>query len=241
MLKTAQFAFALLLLLPQVHDAAASTAPRATFSHGFSSRSPSPAFPSRMAMPAPKSGFGSFGRATAAAPDAMHTSGAAATPRQSDSALSRQLNTNAAQANALRTFDERRAAQQAHSAPPAATGPAPIAPAQPANVSMPVPAAPTTVIVQQGSGGLGHVLAGAMIARTFSGHAGAGYYPAPVPNPAAGGGAVQRGGGGFFTTFMWLCLLSLVGWGIWFAWRRASNRRALNRDANKPNYSFERN
>jgi hypothetical protein len=31
--------------------------------------------------------------------------------------------------------------------------------------------------------------------------------------------------------------LALIGWGVYFAWRRLRRRR----DAKKPNYSFERN
>jgi hypothetical protein len=99
------------------------------------------------------------------------------------------------------------------------------------------------VIVQQGGGGLGHVLAGAMIARSANAHAG--YYPAPNYNgggtPNGNGNGSANNGGGFFSVLLTLCLLALIAWGIWFAWRGVRRRRAALAAANKPNYSFERN
>jgi hypothetical protein len=258
MFKSAHFAFALTLLLLA---ADAGARPGASFSHGFSSHGSSshvstphlsPAAPAR----APSGGFGSFSsRSAAAAPGAPAPArapsgsfgafgNAAATPKQSDSALSQQLGKNAAQANALRTLDERKAAKAApldrNPAPQPAPGYVQAAPAQPAPGQAQAPApGPTTVIVQQGGGGLGHVLAGAMIARSANAHAG--YYPAPNYN-GGNGGAVQRSGGGsFFGVVLTLCCLALIAWGLWFAWRGWRKRRAALAEANKPNYSFERN
>lgn len=266
MFKSAHFAFALTLLLLA---ADAGARPGASFSHGFSSHASSshassshgstphlsPAAPART----PSGGFGSFSsRSAAAAPSAPAPArtpsgsfgafgNAAATPKQSDSALSQQLGKNAAQANALRTLDQRKAAQAApldrNPAPQPAPGYAQSAPAQPAPGYAQAPApGPTTVIVQQGGGGLGHVLAGAMIARSANAHAG--YYPAPGYNGYNGGngGAVQHSGGGsFFGVLLTLGCLALIAFGLWFAWRGWRRRRAALQEANKPNYSFERN
>jgi hypothetical protein len=250
MLKTAHLAFALTLLLPLAHGTSASAAPHASFSHGFSSHaSPAHGSSAHVAPAAPGSGFGSFGSrpAGASAPAGTPSRGfgafgnAAATPRQSGSALSQQLDKNATQARALQTLDQRRAAQQAQNTSQNIPQPVP-GHAQPAPgyaPPAPAPAAPATVIVHQGSGGLGHVLAGALIANSVNAHARAGYYPPPLPSPAGAGSPVQTGGSGFISLFLWLCLLSLVGWAAWFGWKRVG-RRAANREAAKPNYSFER-
>jgi hypothetical protein len=233
MLKSAYFAVALSLLL-LAHDAAAAGAPHGSFSHGFSSHASSSHASVSHAAPAParapSGGFGSF-------------SGRAAQTQKSDSALSQQLSKNAAQANALRTLDERNAAKAAQNAPQAAPGyaqsTAQSAPPQPANAPAP---GPTTVIVHQDGGGLGHVLAGAMIARSANAHAG--YYPPPNYHGTSyngARGAPNGSGGGFFSVLLTLCLLALIAWGIWFAWRGVRRRRAALEAANKPNYSFERN
>ena len=59
------------------------------------------------------------------------------------------------------------------------------------------------------------------------------------PGGYAGGTAPAPAGGGmsFLGVFLTLCMLALIGWGLYFAWRRL--RRG--RKAKKPNYSFERN
>jgi hypothetical protein len=87
------------------------------------------------------------------------------------------------------------------------------------------------VIVRQDSG-LGHVIAGAMIANASRGaHANNnGYAGGTAPAPSGGGTS-------FLGVFLTLCVLALIGWGLYFAWRRL--RRG--REAKKPNYSFERN
>jgi hypothetical protein len=119
----------------------------------------------------------------------------------------------------------------------------------------PAPAQPP-IIVRQDSG-LGHVVAGAIIARSAANaHAnnnnnGSGYYPAPGGgggdlaakagangvDTAAGG---KAGGGSVFgaivRTVLWLLVLALIGWVAYTIWKRAKSRR----EASKPNYSFER-
>lgn len=220
MSKSAPFAFLLSLLL-LAHDASAGIRPRMSFGRGFSSHV------SSLHASSPRSGFGFFRSRPAAQP----------APQRSNSALSRQLDRDAAQARALHTLDQRNAARTAPApnAPQPAPGYAQSAPAQPANAS-----APTTVIVHQGGGGLGHVIAGAMIAHSMNAHAQAGYYPAPGPryNDNGSPGAAQAGGAtSFFGLFLTLCLLVAIAWGLWFAWKGVQRRRA----ASKPNYSFERN
>jgi hypothetical protein len=233
MLKTAHFALALSLLLSLASAGDASAKPGASFSRGFSSHaSSSHASTSHAAPSAPKPGsgsFGSFGRAQAA-------------PRQSDSALSQQLSKQSSQARALETLDQRNAARAARNAPqPAPANAAPVPPA-----GMPAPAAPTTVVVHQDGGGLGHVIAGAMIARSVNAHAQGGYYPAPGYNGGYNNGvnapaSAPHRGSSFFSPLVTLCLMALIAWGLWFAWRGLRRRRAAIEAANKPNYSFERN
>jgi uncharacterized membrane protein len=94
------------------------------------------------------------------------------------------------------------------------------------------------VIVRQDSG-LGHVIAGAVIANASRGaHANNSGYPGGYGGASAGGPAAASGGGtSFLGVFLTLCVLALIGWGVYFAWRRL--RRS--REAKKPNYSFERN
>lgn len=199
-----------------------------------------------------RGGFGTFGAAPGA--DA----------HQSGSALSRKLDKGSSEANALRTLDARRAAQAARDKPPAPGAGQPAGSYQ-ENVRMPPPQgygpapaqAPTNgpIIVRQDSG-LGNVVAGAILARSAANaHANnSGYYPAPsgaagdLANKAgagsvggsAGAAAEKDGGsvlGSIVRTFVWLCVLSLIGWCVWFAWKR----RRARREAGKPNYSFERN
>jgi hypothetical protein len=200
----------------------------------------------------PRGGFGTFGAAPAS--DA-HKSG---------SALSRKLDKESSEANALRTLDERRAAQAARENRPApgygqsqpAGGYQDHARTSPPQGYGPAPAQPP-IIVRQDSG-LGHVVAGAILARSAANaHANNnnnGYYPAPggsagaLANQAGAGGVGGSAGaaatdssasvpGSIARTFLWLCVLSLIGWCVWFAWKRVKARR----EASKPNYSFERN
>jgi hypothetical protein len=214
-----------------------------------SSSSSKGSFGSFSRKPAAKArgGFGSFGPAPAS------------DPHRSDSALSRKLDKESSEANALRTLDERRAAQAARNAPPPPPNEGQPAGSYQDNARTPPPQgypAQPPIIIRQDSG-LGNVVAGAILARSAANaHANnndQGYYPAPngaagdLANKAGAGGvgggsaaAKDKGGsvpGSIVRTLLWLCLLSLVGWCVYFMWKRAKARRA----ANKPNYSFERN
>lgn len=251
MLKSYNVALVLALLLPLAHVGAVDAKPSSSssFKSGFSSQRSSP--PSRPSYSSAKSSgtsFGSFSRRSAppdAAPQPGRSSGGfgsfgggSATPQKSDSALSRKLDRNTSEANALRTLDARRQAQadaardtrpvpgyeQGRSAPTYA--PPPVQQQQP------------PVIVRQDSG-LGHVIAGAMIANASRGaHANNNGYPGGYGGASAGGASSASGGGmSFLGVFLTLCVLALIGWGLYFAWRRL--RRG--REAKKPNYSFERN
>ncbi|MFS2016730.1 hypothetical protein ACEN88_09140 [Massilia sp. CT11-108] len=244
MLKSYNVALVLALLLPLAHVGTVDARPSSSssFKSGFSSqRSSSPSKPSYSSAKSSGTSFGSFSRRSAppdAAPQQNKSPGGfgsfgrgAATPQKSDSALSRKLDRNTSEANALRTLDARRQAQadaardtrpvpgyeQGRSAPTYA--PPPVQQQQP------------PVIVRQDSG-LGHVIAGAMIANASRGaHANNnGYAGGTAPAPSGGGTS-------FLGVFLTLCVLALIGWGLYFAWRRL--RRG--REAKKPNYSFERN
>ena len=251
MLKSYNVALVLALLLPLAHVGAVDAKPSSSssFKSGFSSqRSSSPPRPSYSSAKSSGTSFGSFSRRSAppdAAPQPGRSSGGfgsfgrgSATPQKSDSALSRKLDRNTSEANALRTLDARRQAQadaardtrpvpgyeQGRSAPTYA--PPPVQQQQP------------PVIVRQDSG-LGHVIAGAMIANASRGaHANNNGYPGGYGGGSAGGASSASGGGtSFLGVFLTLCVLALIGWGVYFAWRRL--RRG--REAKKPNYSFERN
>jgi hypothetical protein len=223
--KYAHVVLALTLILPLAQvpaDARPSGSP--SFKSGFSSASKASK---------PSGGFGSFGSASGAR------------QRSADSALSRKLDRERSEANALRTLDERRQAQAARDARPAPPppqgygyGPAPV-PAQP------------PVIVRQDSG-LGHVMAGAILAgaaanshanthannNSGGGDLGTRAGADAVGTAAAGTAAASTAGGGsIFGATFWLLALALIGGAVYFAWKRVRSRRA----ANKPNYSFERN
>jgi hypothetical protein len=113
------------------------------------------------------------------------------------------------------------------------------------------PPPPAPVVVHQDSG-LSNVLAGAMIANAMNGsHARhVDSYPstAPASNvgqtsvapqvvPAKASQPSHSGSSGFWTVFLWLFLLGALGWGGYMMWKVLRARR----EANKPNYSFERN
>jgi uncharacterized protein YgiB involved in biofilm formation len=197
--------------------------------------------------------------------------------------MSRKLDRERSEANALRTLDERRAAQAAQERNNAAR-PAPggsyaddrrAPPPQGYGYGQaPAPAQPPVIVQQNGGSGLGHIVAGAILARSMSNaHANnsnngannngsnGGYYPAPSGSAGdlanqAGAGSVGAGSVGAGTaaagqarpaapassgsvlgTIVWLCVLALIAWGIW----RVMKRRKARREADKPNYSFERN
>jgi hypothetical protein len=276
-------ALSLMLSLAAAPADARPTSSSSSFKSGFSSQRSSSASSSSSSSSSSKSskgGFGSFSRR----PD---TKAPAADAHKSDSALSRKLDKESSEANALRTLDERRAAQvQAQAARNAQAAPGYGQPAGgyqdnartpppqgygygPAPAQVPAPA---PIIVNQNSGGgLGHVVAGAILARSAANaHANGnnnnngGYYPAPggaageladkagagsvgasagaasapaASAPAAPAPASASVLGSIARSFLWLCVLSLIGWGIYVAWKRVKARR----EANKPNYSFERN
>jgi hypothetical protein len=271
MLKTYQVAFVLSLLVPLAHvdaaDARPSTSSSSSFKGGFSSQRSSSSSSTSSSSSSSKSGsFGSFSRRSTSSDAPVQASkrsgsfgtfgSGGATPQKSDSALSQKLNKNVSEANALRTLDARRQAQA-----DAARDTRPVpgyersasgqqAPSYaPPPVGYPQPQPP--VVVRQDSG-LGHVIAGAILANAARGaHASGnngypGAYPstgasttAPTPTsvPAPSPAPARSEGLSFFGMFLWLCLLALAGWVVYFAWRRV--RRA--REARKPNYSFERN
>jgi hypothetical protein len=251
MLKTYQVALVLALLVPLAHavDAKPSSS---GFKSGFSSQRSSPASHTS-STPSRSGGFGSFGKraasSDAASPAAKPSGGfgsfggSQAAPQKSDSALSQKLNKNASEANALRTLDARRQAQADAARD---TRPVPgyeqAASGQQAPTYAPPPQQQAPVIVRQDSG-LGHVLAGAMIANAARGaHASNNGYPGAYPS--TGGGATTpttaRGGGtSFIGLFFTLCVLVAIAWGVYFMWRRVQRARAAN--AKKQNYSFERN
>lgn len=262
--KYAHVVLALSLTLSLASGTADARPASPSFKSGFSSqRSSSSSSSSKASSSKPSGSFGSFSRRSA---DTAPASNA----RQSDSALSRKMDQERSQANALRTLDERRAAQAAREN--AAARPAP-GTGQPAGGYADErrappqgygygPAQAPIIVNQNGGGGLGHVVAGAILARSAANaHAnnnnGGGYYP---PGGATGGladkagaGSVGSVGGNGATaapsggsgsvlgaiarTLVWLGVLALVAWGVWFLLKR----RKARRDADKPNYSFERN
>ena len=260
MLKTYQVAFMLSLLVPLAHvdaaDAKPSTSSSSSFKGGFSSQRSS----SSASSSSKSGGFGSFSRrsTTSDAPaQASQRSGGfgsfgsgAAAPQKSDSALSQKLNKNTAEANALRTLDARRqgqadAARDTRPVPgyeQGAHGQQAPSYAPPAAYPQPQPQPQAPIIVRQDSG-LGHVIAGAVLANAARGaHAnGNNGYPGTYPSTPAGGtmapAPARTGGISFFGLFLTLSMLALVGWIVYYAWRRM--RRA--REAKKPTYSFERN
>jgi hypothetical protein len=256
MLKSYNVAFVLALLLPLAHvdGAAAKPTSSSSFKSGFSSQRSSSS-PSYSSAKSSGTSFGSFSRrsssssssdAAPSAPPSRSSGGfgsfgsgrSGAAPQKSDSALSQKLNRNASEANALRTLDARRQAQAdaardtrpvpgyENGTPAYAPPPAQQQPSQP------------PVIVRQDSG-LGHVIAGAVLANAARGaHANNNGYPGGYGGGYGGGASSAHGGGtSFLGLFVTLCVLALIGWGIYFMWRRL--RRG--REAKKPNYSFERN
>ena len=256
MLKTYQVAFMLSLLVPLAHVDAADAKPSTSsaFKGGFSSQRSS----SSASSSSKSGGFGSFSRRSTssdAPAQASKPSGSfgsfgsgAAAPQKSDSALSQKLNKTTAEANALRTLDARRqgqadAARDTRPVPGHEQGASgQQAPSYAPPPAYPQPQPPAPIIVRQDSG-LGHVIAGAVLANAARGaHAnGNNGYPGAYPSTPAGGSMApapaRTGGVSFFGLFLTLCVLALVGWIVYYAWRRM--RRA--REAKKPNYSFERN
>jgi hypothetical protein len=251
----------------------------------FSGRRSAPPQGLPPAMPAPdrtasrNGGFGSF-------------SGGADSAHRSESATSRQLSRRQAEENALRTLEERRAREAARTAqrnvernserdverdsrPGQYERDQRDQRDQPnyrdyRGYRTPAPSYPPDV-VRQGGGGLGNVVAGAVIANAINRHANAsnngnnagnrqaapdsaapgndwglgpkdGHVAGNTAGADTAGGKATPGNGGqggasFARVFLWLALLALLGAGGYFLWRRVRRKR----DADKPNYSFERN
>jgi hypothetical protein len=256
---------ALSLLAPFAQDAVARTPDTATqharpsFKSGFSSQKAAPP-PSPSYKPAPdrtasrNGGFGSFGGGRT---DAAH---------RSESASSRELTRKQAEENALRTLEERRARSARRDEPGARPAPDDRAPSP----SMPPSYSPPSYPPQDArrGGGLGDVVAGAVIANAINRHANAANNanyggnrqaaPERVPNDTAAAndwglgpkdgqganagtaktaGQPRQQGASFARVLLWLCLLALLGAVGYVAWRRVQRKR----EADKPNYSFERN
>jgi len=250
---------AVLLAVSQSAGAQSGQHKAPSFKSGFSSQRSSQSAPSS----APKKpAFGSFGgagkappapasdqssRRTGAAPGgfgSFSAGGAAPSKQQSDSALSQRLDRNAAQANALRTLDERRAAKEAASRD---TRPVPgyeergVTAQAPMQAPAPVPQQ-APIIVRPDSG-IGQVVTGYVLGRMASGGASHGAanpgYNSPIVGTASVGQQAPARSffGGVLHLFMWLMILSALCWLAWFGVRWWRARRA----ASKPNYSFERN
>jgi hypothetical protein len=184
------------------------------------------------------------------------------------------------EANAIRTLDERRAARAAREARPAPGYGQPAggyaddrrAPPQGNGYSYgygpaPAPAQPPIIINQNGGSGLGHVVAGAIIARSAANaHANGnnnngngGYYPAPgggagdlanqagadsvggstgaAAGPAAPAAPAARESSG--SVFGTIVWLGVLALIGWGVYRIWKRSKA-RREAGKPNYSFER-
>lgn len=208
----------------------------------------------RAAPPASRqSGPGAFGKAPG--------SPASATPRNT-SAASRDLDQSAAQANALKTLDARRAAAAPTAPPPlndtvSRPQPSPVYQAPPVYQQAPI-------IVQQPSSGLMHGVLGFMLGRAMSqSHQPVAYptattpaagSPAPADTGAAQAGMVNGMPGlgdpvpaapppapSFLATvarwMVWLGVLSVMVWALVYTVRKLRRLRA----GNATNYSFERN
>jgi hypothetical protein len=211
--------------------------PTHSFKGGFSSQraaTPPPRAPRQDAAP-PRGGFGSFNSAPAR------------NGQKSDSALSQRLDKNASEANALRTLDARRAAQD-----------------QAARDTRPVPGyenrqnngqysgqnngqynAPMPAQPQPSGNGLGGVVTGMVLGQIASGaHArNNNGYPGQVTGSTNVGTssatvhqAPQRSFfGGVLRMFMWLIVLSAIGWLVYFMVQKKRRKT----EENKPNYTFE--
>jgi hypothetical protein len=212
-----------------------------SFKGGFSSQrssTPPPRAPKQDA--GSRGGFGSFGSAPARS------------TQKSDSALSQRLDRNASEANALRTLDARRAAQE-----------------QAARDTRPVPGyedrqygnnnnrsydnqygRQQSAPVQRsdgGMGGLGGLATGVILGQMANGaHArNNNGYQGPVAgssNAGTSSATVNQGAsgsffGGVMTIFIWLVFLSAIGWFVYFL----VQRKRRHTKANKPNYTFEGN
>ena len=233
---------------PSSHSGTSSS-----YKSGFSSQKSNSSKSTPSAPPANRqSGPGAFGKAPG--------SPASVTPRNT-SAASRDLDQSAAQANALKTLDARRAA----AATPAPQPPSDtvLRPQQaPAYQAPPVYQQP--VMVQQPSSGLMHGVLGFMLGRAMS----QSHQPVSIPTTSNGNGNgngtapaatdAQSGmvngmpglgapvpaaplrssfGATVARWLVWLSVLSVLGWALVYTVRKLRRLRA----GNTTNYSFERN
>ncbi len=225
-----------------------------SYKSGFSSQKSNSSRSAPAAPPANRqSGPGAFGKAPG--------SPASATPRNT-SAASRDLDQSAAQANALKTLDARRAAAAPTAPPPlndtvSRPQPSPVYQAPPVYQQAPI-------IVQQPSSGLMHGVLGFMLGRAMSqSHQPVSYpttttpaagNPVPADSGAAQAGmvngmpglgdpvpAAQAPAPSFLATvarwLVWLGVLSVMAWAVVYTVRKLRRLRA----GNATNYSFERN
>ena len=200
-----------------------------SFKGGFSSQrssNPPPRAPRQDA--GSRGGFGSFNSAPSRA------------PQKSDSALSQRLDRNAAEGNALRTLDARRAAKEQAERD---TRPVPGYENRQSNnqyggaPAMPPPAPPS-----RSDSGLGGVVTGMVLGQIASGaHArNNNGYPAQVNAGTSSATVNQAPGGtsffgGVMRLFMWLIVLSAIGWLVYFLVQKKRRKTAEN----KPHYTFE--
>lgn len=228
-MKSYLIALLLFLLLPATTEVAASTKPSkssisksGSFKSGFSSQRASSTSSRRDAAPA-SGGFGSFGSAGAAA------------QHQSDSVLSQRLDKGAAEANALRTLDARRAAAQLRVQRdiPVPTGPAPTQAHWPQSAP---------IVLQQRSNGIGDAITGFLLGRATApsrthNH---GYQGQRSNGSANDVSVASTGFGAFLGTllriFAWLVIAAIVAWASYFAWKFLRRGNAPS----SANYSFER-
>ncbi|MCU6500862.1 hypothetical protein LPN04_23970 [Rugamonas sp. A1-17] len=234
-----------------------------SYKSGFSSQKSNSTRSTPAAPPASRqSGPGAFGKAAGSPASAM--------PRNT-SAASRDLDQSAAQANALKTLDVRRAAA---AAPPPLNDtvsrpqPSPVYQAPPVYQQAPI-------IVQQPSSGLMHGVLGFMLGRAMSqSHQPVSYPTTNAPAPAgapvdsgasqAGSGATQAGtvngmpglgdpvpaapppAPSFLARvarwLVWLGVLGVMAWAAVYIVRKLRRLRAgKGANGNTANYSFERN
>ncbi len=222
----------LLSVNPAAHaEPRQSSSSSKSFKGGFSSQragSPPPRAPRQDS--ASRGGFGSFNSAPSGS------------RQKSESASSRRLDQNASEANALRTLDARRAQKEQaerdtrpvpgyenrqYGNQPAGPGPTP-APAQAQGSNNGMAGVVTGLVLGQ--------MANSSHARNnngYQGQPGVGTSSATV-NQAPGGPSFF---GGVMRMFMWLVVLSAIGWLAYFLVQKRRRKTAEN----KPNYTFEGN
>ncbi len=176
------FCMALGASVPAQAEAKPYSGTSSSYKSGFSSQKGNTARSRPSAPPANRqSGPGAFGKAPGSPASAYPRNGSADSASNT-SAASRDLDRSAAQARALKTLDERRAANAAANAPAPAPLPplndTPMRPGSPAQPAPPdargtataPPGYPQQVIVQQPSGGSGlmHGVLGFMLGRAMS-------------------------------------------------------------------------